>query len=175
MKVRTRLTSLSTIAAAAALLGAAVFSPAFANGSDSKPGEDIPGPIPAPVQKHFVEYIFSANETYPMTVSITDTFLTYDGCNTFGLDGPFRSTMPSDYEYPPVQFVIADLYVIQTELGCDPLEKPREVTVVSEAFIIDGPGTHLLYPSHMELLFVSEPGDPDDGKPTDPVEPIDPK
>jgi hypothetical protein len=74
-----------------------------------------------------------------VTVTLTYTFSTVDGCNSFGTSGDFYSLTLNQGESRLYAPFVADLSVVGTELGCPDLPTPREVTVEYSKTFAAGP------------------------------------
>ena len=74
-----------------------------------------------------------------ITLTLTYTFSTVDGCNSFGTSGDFYALTLNQGESRLYAPFVADLSVISTQLGCPDLPTPREVTVEYSKTFAAGP------------------------------------
>lgn len=80
------------------------------------------------------KYAFNYKTDRPMTVKITVTFKTKDGCNHFGLTGDFRRLEEKGQSL--MQDYVADFGVMGTLIGCADKEE-RTIVMESDPLVIE--------------------------------------
>jgi hypothetical protein len=82
-------------------------------------------------------YVIQLNTEKPVVVSLETQFETLDACNSYQLDGYMREVqLAPDVVWSVEQSFMADFEILTTELGCDPLDNPRQIVLKTKAFEI---------------------------------------
>jgi hypothetical protein len=82
------------------------------------------------------KYAFNYKTDRPMTVKITITYKTKDGCNHFGLTGDFRRLEVPGGGQTLLQDYVADFGVMGTLIGCADKEE-RTIVMESDPLVIE--------------------------------------